>query len=69
MLILIADSHLSENTSNLVEFKKFLEWISRSDYDVCFLGDIMELWIALPKFENAMHREFLDSGDMRNTKW
>jgi len=60
MLILIADSHLSENTASLAEFTKFLEWISSSDYDVCFLGDIMELWIALPKFENAMHREFLD---------
>jgi len=60
MLILIADSHLSENTNNLAEFTKFLEWISSSDHDVCFLGDIMELWIALPKFENAMHREFLD---------
>jgi UDP-2,3-diacylglucosamine pyrophosphatase LpxH len=60
MLILIADSHLSENTSNLAEFTKFLEWISSSAHDVCFLGDIMELWIALPKFENAMHKEFLD---------
>ncbi len=60
MLILIADSHLSENTSSLDEFTKFLEWISSSDHDVCFLGDIMELWIAVPKFENAMHRAFLD---------
>ncbi len=60
MLILIADSHLNENTPSLDEFQNFLEWISSSDHDLCFLGDIMELWIALPKFENAMHRKFLD---------
>lgn len=59
MLILIADSHLAENTSNYADFSKLLEWISSSTYDVCFLGDIMELWIAVAKFESPMHQEFL----------
>ncbi|MFA6930373.1 MAG: metallophosphoesterase [Lentisphaeria bacterium] len=59
MLILIADSHLAENTSSHADFIKLLEWISSSPYDVCFLGDIMELWIALPKFEGSLHQKFL----------
>ena len=59
MLILIADSHLRENTGELDDFNKLLGRIAANGHDVCFLGDIMELWIAVPKFENDMHREFL----------
>ncbi|NMA42208.1 MAG: hypothetical protein GX946_02370 [Oligosphaeraceae bacterium] len=57
MLILIADSHVCEKSQ--AKFEAMLQCISESPHDVCFLGDIMELWIALDKFETACHRQFL----------
>jgi len=60
MLVLVADSHLRENTAATQDFRRFLRRLADGEDDICFLGDIMELWIALPNFENDLHREFLD---------
>ncbi|NLF93114.1 MAG: hypothetical protein GX564_04425 [Oligosphaeraceae bacterium] len=59
MLVLVADLHLRENTPAEQDFRAFLRRLSAGTDDVCFLGDIMELWIALPAFENDLQRDFL----------
>ncbi len=60
MLVLVADLHLQENTPAVQDFRAFLRRLSAGTDDVCFLGDIMELWIALPAFENELQRDFLE---------
>ena len=57
--IFIADSHLREEDAE--DFFAMLDRIRQSPpAGVVFLGDIFELWIALPGYENAMHQRFLD---------
>ncbi|MBQ9336220.1 MAG: metallophosphoesterase [Lentisphaeria bacterium] len=57
--IFIADSHLREEDSE--DFFAMLDRIRESrPAGVVFLGDIFELWIALPGYETAMHQRFLD---------
>ncbi len=58
-LILVADAHVSLARGNAAAFFRMLETLARSDADVVFLGDIFDLWIALPRYENALHRRFL----------
>ena len=37
-----------------------LEAFESNDHDLVFLGDIFDLWIALPRYENELHRRFLN---------
>lgn len=59
MLILAADLHIRPTGRRLEDFREFLQWISRTNYDVAFLGDVLELWIGVPGYENALTQEFL----------
>lgn len=59
-MILIADCHASPLRGNEAEFLALLEAISATPQDVVFLGDILDLWIALPTYEQDLHRRFLD---------
>jgi len=59
MLVLVADLHLRENTTAAADFREFLRRLSAGPDDICLLGDIMDLWIAVPAFENALQMELL----------
>ena len=58
-MILIADAHINSNRTTTHDFFQMLERISETAYDVVFLGDIFELWIALDRYEDDNHRRFL----------
>ena len=61
MFVLIADSHVPFQDPGEDVFFTMLERISRTSYDVLFLGDNLDLWIAAAdKYETASHRRFLD---------
>jgi UDP-2,3-diacylglucosamine hydrolase len=36
-----------------------LESFERNNRDLIFLGDIFDLWIALPRYEEEIHRDFI----------
>ncbi|MBR5079138.1 MAG: metallophosphoesterase [Victivallales bacterium] len=59
-LLLIADSHVQPNTKCEDEFFSMLDWIASTNYDVFFLGDNLDLWIASgSRYEADAHRRFL----------
>lgn len=59
--LMIADAHLT-CLGPEDEFFRMLDGVSRlpGDIGIIFLGDIFDLWIALPGYENDEHRRFLD---------
>jgi UDP-2,3-diacylglucosamine pyrophosphatase LpxH len=58
-LIMIADAHIGQAQGNIDPFYHMLTALARGSGDVIFLGDIFDLWIALPRYENTLHRRFL----------
>ena len=58
-LLLVADAHVRPDTPAAQEFREFLSWVATTGYDVAFLGDILELWIGLKRYETALSAEFL----------
>jgi len=56
--ILIADAHLADDDS-CPDFFEMLGMISETAYNVIFMGDIFELWIAYDPYETDVHRRFL----------
>lgn len=58
-MIIIADAHISENDDSGREFMEMLKVLEHTTHDVVFLGDIFDLWIAFPRYETALHRDFL----------
>ncbi len=61
MFVLIADSHVTPGAPQEATFFTMLDRIAQTDYDVIFLGDNLDIWIAAaPKYENDLHRRFLD---------
>jgi UDP-2,3-diacylglucosamine hydrolase len=56
---MIADAHISRNQGNVAAFFEMLTALEDGPGDVVFMGDIFDLWIALPRYENAPHRMFL----------
>ena len=58
-MVLIADSHVSPAQGNITEFREMLAALAESPHGVVFLGDILDLWIALPGYETALHEEFV----------
>ena len=59
-LVLIADSHVQPNTEREDEFFSMLDWIASTNFDVFFLGDNLDLWIASgDRYEADAHRRFL----------
>jgi UDP-2,3-diacylglucosamine hydrolase len=58
-MILIADSHVQDPAGDGAEFLRMLAHLERGRRDVVFLGDIFDLWIALPGYETPLHGQFL----------
>ena len=58
-MIIIADAHISQNNDTGAEFMAMLKALENTTQDVVFLGDIFDLWIAFPRYETALHRDFL----------
>ncbi|MBP5673946.1 MAG: metallophosphoesterase [Victivallales bacterium] len=60
-LLLVADSHVQPGTPLEEEFFSMLNWLETTDYDVLFLGDNLDLWIASgERYETDVHRRFLE---------
>ena len=57
-MIIITDAHISKSRKNHTFFFKMLESFERNSQDLVFLGDIFDLWIALPRYEEGFHRDF-----------
>ena len=58
-MIIVSDAHINESLGNQVDFFRMLQALERSEEDLVFLGDIFDLWIALPRYENKIHGRFL----------
>lgn len=58
-MIIIADAHVDEVVGNDADFFRMLHSFERNHHDVVFLGDIFDLWIALPRYEKDIHQKFL----------
>jgi hypothetical protein len=56
---MIADAHISRTQGNVEAFFEMLAALEDGPSDVVFLGDIFDLWVALPRYENEQHRMFL----------
>jgi UDP-2,3-diacylglucosamine hydrolase len=58
-MIIITDAHISPTAGNAARFFALLRRLERTTREVVFLGDIFDLWIALPAYEDPAHRRFL----------
>jgi UDP-2,3-diacylglucosamine pyrophosphatase LpxH len=58
-MIIITDAHVSRTRNNHTAFFKMLTAIEKTDHGLIFLGDIFDLWIALPRYESDLHHEFV----------
>lgn len=58
MYLLIADAHETQLSKTADEFKAMLDAISRTQLNVVFLGDIMDLWIAMTRYEDELQKYF-----------
>lgn len=59
-MIIIADAHAGIKNGLEPEFLAMLKALENSAEDLVFLGDIFDLWIAFPRYEKELHREFLN---------
>jgi UDP-2,3-diacylglucosamine hydrolase len=62
-MFIISDSHIDADSAP--RFFAMLAQLESRPEAVIFLGDIFELWIALPGYEEAHHQRFLDWVDRR----
>ena len=60
MLIIAADMHIGGYDGSEEAFLAFLAAVSSSSHDICFAGDVMELWIGDTAFESGLQRLFLE---------
>lgn len=58
-MFIISDAHVNETLGNHRAFFGMLRALEKTAEDIVFLGDIFDLWIALPRYERAIHRRFL----------
>ena len=58
-MILIADAHVNVAAGTHRPFFRMLAALEKTKEDIVFMGDIFDLWIALPGFEQAVHHHFL----------
>lgn len=58
-MIIITDAHISRAAGNHATFFRMLESLEGNQQDLIFLGDIFDLWVALPRYENEDHHRFL----------
>ena len=57
-MIIITDAHISTTRGNHAVFQRMLAKLEKTNQDLVFLGDMFELWIALPGYEEGIHRDF-----------
>lgn len=58
-MILIADAHVNAAAGTHRPFFNMLSALEKTTEDIVFMGDIFDLWIALPGFEQTVHHHFL----------
>lgn len=58
-MLIISDAHVNEALGNHEAFFEMLGALEKTAEDIVFLGDIFDLWIALPRYERAIHCRFL----------
>lgn len=58
-MILIADAHVNIAAGTHRPFFRMLDALEKTSEDIVFMGDIFDLWIALPGYEQAAHARFL----------
>ncbi len=58
-MIIVTDAHVSKARGNDTAFYKMLEAIESTEHDLIFLGDIFDLWVALPRYETDIHINFI----------
>ncbi len=58
-MIIVTDAHISKARGNDTAFFKMLKAIESTEHDLIFLGDIFDLWIALPRYETDIHNKFI----------
>jgi UDP-2,3-diacylglucosamine pyrophosphatase LpxH len=58
-MIIITDCHVNPAKGNDRAFFMMLEALEKNDQDLIFLGDIFDLWIALSRYEEDIHKKFL----------
>jgi len=58
-MIIITDAHISKAAGNHATFFRMLESLEENRQDLIFLGDIFDLWVALPRYEDDAQRHFV----------
>ncbi len=58
-MILIADAHVNIAAGTDRPFFRMLSVLEETAEDIIFMGDIFDLWIALPRFEQTIHARFI----------
>ncbi len=58
-MIIVTDAHVSKARGNHATFFKMLEFFKSDHQELIFLGDIFDLWVALPGYESDIHHEFI----------
>ena len=58
-MIIITDAHVSKSNGNHATFFEMLAFFEGSRQDIIFLGDIFDLWVALPRYESELHHDFI----------
>lgn len=59
-MILITDAHVNAAAGTHRPFFSMLEALEKTREDIVFLGDIFDLWIALPRYEQTVHTRFIE---------
>ncbi|MBQ6473343.1 MAG: hypothetical protein IJJ33_15260 [Victivallales bacterium] len=58
--LLLADSHILPESPQATDFLEMLRAVEDTDFNVAFLGDVFDLWIALPGYELPIQRQFAE---------
>lgn len=59
-MILISDSHVSIAHNNQSAFFQMLERLEQRSDPLVFLGDIFDLWVSLPRYQEPYQKRFLE---------
>lgn len=60
MLLIVTDAHLLPDTPASEDFWEMLSAVSSGEHDILFLGDVMELWMAISRYEDELHARFVE---------
>lgn len=67
-ILCVADAHILETPGTDGGFFAMLAKVAETDYDIVFMGDIFELWIAFDSYETDVHKRFLEWCRKEKTK-